>query len=266
MLLDTMPNAELYLTHRPLGAVGAGRAIQPAVTAFLSEEPSVRTMTTSVFGNVHLGYIVVETQRFSDWRRFGATPSVCTSTTPRPTDAIPPRRQRVPLPAAARPRRGRRRAGLAPRRPRDLRRDRRPRPRPRGPRHAGSAEEATLRGVERFLRFPGPKGLTQEIYTTPVPHGAAAHAGSGFVTGAAGWPRRDHHQDRTDRGYYSHVFDARLTDYIDETISGLKLKIRFLRVNERHHSVAIASVTMLPLDPVRTRVQHVNIQAATLTT
>ena len=28
------------------------------------------------------------------------------------------------------------------------------------------------------------------------------------------------------------------SDYIDETISGLKFKIRFLRVNERHHSVA----------------------------
>jgi hypothetical protein len=30
-------------------------------------------MTTrdSVFGDVHLGYIVVETDKFSDWRRFG---------------------------------------------------------------------------------------------------------------------------------------------------------------------------------------------------
>ena len=44
------------------------------------------------------------------------------------------------------------------------------------------------------------------------------------------------------RGYYDTVFDARLSDYIDETISGVKLKIRFLRVNERHHSVAIAAV------------------------
>ena len=66
------------------------------------------------------------------------------------------------------------------------------------------------------------------------------------------------------RGYYNHVFDARLSDYIDETINGLKLKIRFLRVNERHHSVAIASVNALPINPIRTRVQHVNVQAATL--
>jgi hypothetical protein len=29
------------------------------------------------------------------------------------------------------------------------------------------------------------------------------------------------------------VFDARLPDHIDETISAVKFKIRFLRVNER---------------------------------
>ena len=66
------------------------------------------------------------------------------------------------------------------------------------------------------------------------------------------------------RGYYNTVFDARLTDYIDETISGLKFKIRFLRVNQRHHSVAIAAVNRLPINPIRTRVQHLNIQVAEL--
>ena len=66
------------------------------------------------------------------------------------------------------------------------------------------------------------------------------------------------------RGYYDTVFDARLSDYIDETISGLKFKIRFLRVNQRHHSVAIAAANHLPINPIRTRVQHVNIQMADL--
>ena len=66
------------------------------------------------------------------------------------------------------------------------------------------------------------------------------------------------------RGYYDTVFDARLSDYIDETISGVKLKIRFLRVNQRHHSVAIAAVNRLPVNPIRTRVQHLNIQVADL--
>lgn len=65
-------------------------------------------------------------------------------------------------------------------------------------------------------------------------------------------------------GYYKTVFDARLSDYIDETISGLKFKIRFLCVNERHHTVAIASVNRLPLNPIRTRIQHCNVQVAEL--
>jgi hypothetical protein len=65
-------------------------------------------------------------------------------------------------------------------------------------------------------------------------------------------------------GYYDAVLGARLSDYIDETISGLKFKIRFLRVNERHHTVAIAAVNRLRLNPIRTRVQHLNVQVAEL--
>ena len=111
----------------------------------------------------------------------------------------------------------------------------------------GTVEEATLRGVERLARFPGPNGLTQEIFTRPnidaspldmagAAASSPAQAGIGHVAVTSTKP----HQVR---GYYDTVFDARLTDFIDETISGLKFKIRFLRVNQRHHSVAIAAVT-----------------------
>ena len=89
-------------------------------------------------------------------------------------------------------------------------------------------------------------------------------ARGGFVTGVDGMghvvitTKKPHQM----RGYYSTVFDARLSDYTDQTIIGLKLKIRFLRVNERHHTVAIASVNRLPLNPIRTRIQHCNVQVA----
>lgn len=126
-----------------------------------------------------------------------------------------------------------------------------------------SSEEAALRGVERLVRFPGPNGLDQEVFTrarkTPEPLDIGV---SSFVTGEFGLghvavtSKKPHEM----RGYYNTVFDARLSDYIDETISGARLKIRFLRVNRRHHSVAIASVNQLPLNPIRTRVQHINIQ------
>ena len=225
-------------------------------------------MTTDVFGYVHLGYAVIETNKFDDWKRFGR-------------DAIGMHLDEM-LPDTIRFR-------LDANECRFLLR--------RGPAedvvalgwhlddHAtfdeicrrvadhgapaveGSDDEAKLRGVERFLRFPGPNGLSQEVYTTarvaPLPLNIP---GSGFVTSAGGLghvaitTKKPHEL----RGYYNHVFDARLSDYIDETINSMKLKIRFLRVNERHHSVAIASVNALPVNPIRTRVQHVNVQVSTL--
>ncbi|MGW4493209.1 VOC family protein [Streptomyces sp. NPDC004376] len=230
---------------------------------------STRTpATASVFGAVHLGYIIIETNRFADWRRFG-------------TDAI-----------------GMHHDALSP----DLMRFRlddqecrfllrrgpaedvvttgwhiddhtafeqiEARIRAHGvPLSAGTDEEAELRGVERLLRFPGPKGITQEIYTTPrVSTAPLRMLASGFVTGDSGMGHVAITSTKPTeiRGYFATVFDARLTDRIDETISGVKLKIRFLRVNERHHSIAVAATAGLPLDPIRTRVQHLNIQAATL--
>jgi 2,3-dihydroxybiphenyl 1,2-dioxygenase len=222
-----------------------------------------------VFGNVHLGYILIETDKFADWRRFGQ-------------DAIGMHFDDT-LPHVMRFR-------LDDNECRFLLQ--------RGPGedvtalgwqlddHAtfdeilsrvsghgvpvteGTPEEVALRGVERLVRFPGPNGLAQEIFTRARTSCAplAMRVGGGFVTGESGMghvaitSKKPHQM----RGYYNTVFDARLTDYIDETISGLKLKIRFLRVNERHHSVAIAAVNRLPVNPIRTRVQHLNIQVADL--
>lgn len=224
---------------------------------------------TDVFGKVHLGYLAIETEKFDDWRRFGrdaigmhvdeSLPGVmrfrlddneCRFLLQRGPaedttalgwevddhgtfDTIEARVRRHGVPVVH-----------------------------------GTPEEALLRGVERFIRFPGPNGLNQEIYSTATQSAErlALTATGGFVTGVDGMGHvaiatRNPHQMR---GYYSTVFDARLSDYIDETINGLKFKIRFLRVNERHHSVAIASVNRLPLNPIRTRIQHCNIQVAEL--
>ncbi|CDO89459.1 extradiol ring-cleavage dioxygenase [Mycobacterium triplex] len=226
-------------------------------------------MTPTVFGNVHLGYVVIETQKFGDWRRFGR-------------DAIG-----MHLDEAVA---GAMRFRLDDHECRFLldRGDAEDvtalgwqlddhesfetvlaRVRQHGvPVTEGTDDQAALRGVERLVRFPGPNGLAQEVFTRARRAAAPPRlaASGGFVTGAAGMGHvavtttRPHQV----RGYYSTVFDARLSDYIDETISGLKLKIRFLRVNERHHSVAIAAVNRLRLNPIRTRVQHVNIQVAAL--
>jgi 2,3-dihydroxybiphenyl 1,2-dioxygenase len=222
-----------------------------------------------IFGNVHLGYVVVETEKFADWRRFGR-------------DAIGMHVDETLADVM--------RFRLDDNECRFLLQ--------RGPaedvitfgwqlddhntfdevvsrvtRHGvplteGSAEEAELRGVERLMRFPGPNGLAQEIFTHARTSDAPLdmRVGGGFVTGEAGMghvaitTKKPHQM----RGYYNTVFDARLSDYIDETISGVKLRIRFLRVNQRHHSVAIAALNRLPVNPIRTRIQHLNIQVADL--
>ena len=129
----------------------------------------------------------------------------------------------------------------------------------------GTPEEAELRGVERLWRFPGPKGIVQEIFTTARTTSKPLRMiTTGFVTGAAGMG----HVAITSRDplgihrYYNTVFDSRLSDYIDENINGVNMKIRFLRVNERHHSIAVAGIQGLKVDPIRTKAQHVNIQVA----
>ncbi|WAM15041.1 VOC family protein [Rhodococcus sp. JS3073] len=222
----------------------------------------------SVFGNVQLGYIVIETRKFADWRRFGAE-AIGMHVDDLDTGRIRFRMDdhecrfllqygpaedvtaigwqiddhetfdRIVARVVAN--------GV--------------------PIDEGTADEAALRGVERLLRFPGPKGIIQEIFTraliSATPLVMKNHA---FVTGAGGMG----HVAITSkepfklRGYYDTVFDARLTDYIDETISGLTLEIRFLRVNERHHSIAIANVRGMKINPIRTRIQHLNIQVAEL--
>jgi 2,3-dihydroxybiphenyl 1,2-dioxygenase len=227
------------------------------------------SLSRSIFGKVQLGYVLIETEKFSDWRRFGsdAIGMHYDDTSP---DAMRFRLddnecrfllQRGPAEdvtalgwhlddhetfdtVLARIRRH----GV--------------------PVTEGADDEAALRGVERLIRFPGPNGLTQEVFTRARTSVAPLHmaAGCGFVTGAAGMGHvavttTKPHQVR---GYYDALLDARLSDFIDETISGLKFKIRFLRVNERHHTVAIAAVNRLRLNPIRTRVQHLNIQVAEL--
>ena len=223
----------------------------------------------NIFGNVHLGYVVIETDRFADWRRFGR-------------DAIGMHLDET-LPDVMRFRLDDNECRfLLQRGPAEdvtalgwyiddhntfdeiL-----SRVTGRGvPIHEGTAEEATLRGVERLTRFPGPNGLLQEIFTSARRSDGPPHMAirGGFVTGEAGIGHVAVTSKKPDRirGYYNTVFDARLTDYIDETIGGLKFKIRFLRVNQRHHSVAIAAVNRLPINPIRTRVQHLNIQVAEL--
>ena len=60
------------------------------------------------------------------------------------------------------------------------------------------------------------------------------------------------------------LLDARLTDFIEESLAGITFKLRFLRFNQRHHTVAIAASQRVRIDPFPTRVQHINSEVSTL--
>ncbi|WP_338071003.1 VOC family protein [Actinomadura bangladeshensis] len=222
----------------------------------------------SLFGRARLGYIVIETDRFADWHRFG-------------TDAIGMHAD-ILDDATTRFRLDDHQCRFLLRRgpaedvvaigwhidDHTAFEQALSRVRSHGvPLVEGTPEQAAMRGVERLWRFPGPKGITQEIFTRPLlASEPPALRTAGFVTGEDGMGHIALTSTRPAqlRGYYTTLFDARLSDYIDETISGVKLKIRFLRVNRRHHTIAIAATRGLRLDPIRTRVQHLNIQVAEL--
>ncbi|MET9265346.1 VOC family protein [Amycolatopsis sp. NPDC004079] len=131
----------------------------------------------------------------------------------------------------------------------------------------GSSEEAALRGVERLWRFPGPKGIATEVFTRARTTAAPLRMrNTAFVTGRSGMGHLAITTTRPEHlhTYWNNLLDLRLSDRIVERIGPAKLNIRFLRSGQRHHSIALANVAGLALDPVRTSVQHVNIEIATL--
>lgn len=130
-----------------------------------------------------------------------------------------------------------------------------------------SAREATQRGVKSFVRLKGPKALMLELFveamTTDAPLNMLA---SGFVTGESGMG----HVAITSRlpekmqRFWQEIFDARVSDRVSQQMTGAMLDVTFLRLNERHHSVAIAATRGVRLDPIRTKAQHLNMVAKSL--
>ncbi|MDO5633066.1 MAG: VOC family protein [Paracoccus sp. (in: a-proteobacteria)] len=222
----------------------------------------------TVFGHVRTGYLVVTTQKMADWRRFGAEalglhmdihgPDLTTFRVDDrarrlivqhgPDEDLAGLGLEVTSPGALTEILAR----LA---------------------HRGISvterigAEAALRGVPRFWSFVGPKRQRIELFTTAettdVPLSMLC---SGFRTGDAGLCHLAITSKRPDQmiAFWHEIFDARLSDRIEEKISGVNLLVTFLRMNERHHSIAVARTKGLALDPIPTRVQHIALQVADL--
>lgn len=131
----------------------------------------------------------------------------------------------------------------------------------------GSKAEAEARGVKALWHFKGPKGLQIELYCDAEKSSQPLDMlTSRFITGEGGMGHVAITTRNAERmvAFWESLFDARTSDYIRETIAGVTLDITFLRFNERHHSVAVAATQELNLDPIRTRVQHVSFLSGSL--
>ncbi|TGL49521.1 extradiol ring-cleavage dioxygenase [Leptospira wolffii] len=131
----------------------------------------------------------------------------------------------------------------------------------------GSGVEAELRGVDSFWEFSGPKGLKIEMFTDPILTDIPLDMLSGgFVTDQFGMGHVAMVSKHPEKliGFWQEVFGARVSDFIEQKMSGVTLDITFLRMNPRHHSIAVAATRGLRLDPIPTRIQHLNIEAKNL--
>ena len=227
-----------------------------------------KTQAASLFGRVSLGYVVVESRKLPEWQRFASdglglhVDAVDRGVLGLRVDA---HRRRIVVRDGA----GedvvaigwqmhddqaltlalqRLRAGAL-----DVR-------------EVGGAEAAE-RGVERFWAFDGPKRVRYELFTRPQLDARPLEMqASGFVTGDMGLG----HFAMTTREpeaalrFFRTVFDARLSDTIEDRLNGVTLELSFLRLNERHHSMAIAATRGTRMNPLRTAIHHLNLQAQSL--
>jgi 2,3-dihydroxybiphenyl 1,2-dioxygenase len=223
---------------------------------------------TSLFGHVSLGYLLAESRRLDDWRRFAREGLGIHTDAPErgvialridrharriivrqgPAEDVIALGWQLDSDAALQLALGRLQAlGI------DVR--------------EGSRDAAAVRGVERFWAFEGPKRVCFELFTQPLYSEAALDMQiSGCVTGAGGMGHFaiSTREPEAMLRFFQDAFDARISDYIDDRLNGLDLDIAFLRLNPRHHSIAVAATRGKRMDPIRTRIHHLNLQCASL--
>lgn len=225
-------------------------------------------MSESLFGRMRLGYILIESTRTDAWRRFAAEGIGFHVEDHAHTDLamrIDARARRLmvrrgpaeDVVALGWEVDGEDALGLALDRLRVLGIT--------AQRYSGTA--ASLRGVEEFWSCVGPKRTAIELFTRPLTTDRPLRMkASGFVTAAAGLGHIaiTTREPEAMQRFWQEVFDARVSDRIEDHLNGVDMDFTFLRLNERHHSVAIASTRGLRLNPLRTSIHHLNLQVASL--
>lgn len=126
----------------------------------------------------------------------------------------------------------------------------------------GDQQGALERGVKAYWTLEGPKKMSVEFFTDAlITSEPLRMLTSGFITGSSGMSHAAITSRKPEKilQFWQEIFDARVSDTIEEKIAGVMMDIKFLRFNERHHSIAIAATRGLRMDPIRTKVQHINL-------
>ena len=104
---------------------------------------------------------------------------------------------------------------------------------------------ARRRGVPAFHRFIGPKGMRIELYTSPRRDSHQPTMQSeGFVTDQGGLGHISLMTREAERtiAFWQTLFDARVSDTIGlGPGDNSALEVTFLRLNQRHHTIAVAA-------------------------
>lgn len=128
-------------------------------------------------------------------------------------------------------------------------------------------DEPSLRGVERYFSFTGKKGLRFEFFAGAKRTNRPLEAKAGpFCTGAGGLGHAVLFTRNPEAlsGELQRLLGARVSDTITDRLQGIEMEFTFLHLNERHHSLAIGATAGTRFDPIRTRIQHMMLEAETL--
>ncbi len=133
---------------------------------------------------------------------------------------------------------------------------------------AGSAEEASRRGVADLIKFTDPSGIAMEAYYGPLisfenPF-RSPRLISGFETGTMGLGHIVLRVDDAERSlhFYRDILGMRISDFIDLKMRRGRptdnLKLTFMHCNPRHHSIAFGAI------PVKKRLLHFMLQVKSI--
>ena len=127
----------------------------------------------------------------------------------------------------------------------------------------GTAAERADRGVADLIWFRDPEGLRIEAVVDPVISCAPPRlplVPGGFVTGdqGCGHIAISAMDLAACEAFYRGTLGFTLSDYIQQDIQGMPIRVAFFHINPRHHTLGIAAV------PAPKRLHHFMVQVADL--